>query len=207
MGKSFISIALTHFLTTPTHPTIQGINAGGGGGRSSAIRIRLRPSAGSSRRSNFLPFDDLVQTLLHELVHCVIGPHGPPFYALLDTLTRECDALRARGVGGTGAGFDAPSAGRVGGWLPRAADAAGAPVPALVRAAAADAAERRAARGAIMSRGPRTVGGGGGGWAALPPREAAARAAERRALDDVWCGGDDVVVVEEDEVIVLSDSD
>ena len=196
--------------TTLSHP--QGQNAGGGGGRALCIRIRLRPPPGSRRRrasgAGFLPFDDLVQTMLHELTHCVLGRHDAAFYALLDELSRECDAHRARGVGGMGAGFDAPSAGRIGGWRPGASDAVGAPVPALVRAAAAAAAERRAARGSIMPAGPRTVGGGGSDWARLSPREAAAAAAARRAADGVWCGGEGVVVEEEEdqgEIIVLSD--
>ena len=149
--------------------------------------------------------------MLHELTHCVICRHDAAFYTLLDELSRECDAHRARGLRGTGAGFDAPSAGRVGGWRPRASDGAGAPVPALVRAAAAAAAERRAARGSIMPAGPRTVGGGSRDRARLSPREAAAAAAARRAADEVWCGaGDGVIVVEDGEeddgaVIVLSD--
>jgi hypothetical protein len=39
-----------------------------------------------------------------------VGPHNARFYSILDGLLAECDALRARGVGGTGAGFDAPAA-------------------------------------------------------------------------------------------------
>ena len=42
------------------------------------------------------------------------------FYKLLDEITAECEELMAKGVGGTGIGFDAPSMGRLGshGWIP-----------------------------------------------------------------------------------------
>ena len=42
------------------------------------------------------------------------------FYKLLDELQTECEGLISRGISGTGAGFDGPSAGRLGShaWIP-----------------------------------------------------------------------------------------
>ena len=123
--------------------------------------------------------------MLHELVHCVRGPHDSQFYALLDELTKECDELRRKGVGGTGAGFDAPSAGRLGGGgganslLPsigRLSDHESGSGPAdarrkLLEAAARAAEERRAkaanAGSALMPSGGRKLGSGGYGTLAL----------------------------------------
>lgn len=36
------------------------------------------------------------------------------FYKLLDEITTECEELMAKGITGTGQGFDGPSAGRLG---------------------------------------------------------------------------------------------
>ena len=76
--------------------------------------------------------------MLHELVHCVVGPHNAAFYALLDSVTAECEAAVAAGTGGTGAGFDARPAGRAGARL-GAGLRAGEADPHKLRAAAAKA--------------------------------------------------------------------
>jgi hypothetical protein len=44
----------------------------------------------------------------------VISPHNAAFYKLLDELWSEAEELMDRGVSGSGQGFDAPSAGRLG---------------------------------------------------------------------------------------------
>lgn len=68
----------------------------------------------------------------------------------------------ARGISGTGAGFDAPAAGKVGGrFVGRADD-----VPAhRLRDLGAQAAEARLRRQAVMPVGPRTLGGLWPRWA------------------------------------------
>ncbi len=43
--------------------------------------------------SRFLPFEAIVGTLLHELVHNSIGPHRTPFKRLLAEITSECEIL------------------------------------------------------------------------------------------------------------------
>ncbi len=62
----------------------QGLNTNGGGGRTSEIKIRLRPHKSDS---SFFPYEHLIGTMLHELVHNVQGPHNAVFYKLLDEIT------------------------------------------------------------------------------------------------------------------------
>lgn len=47
-------------------------------------------------------------------MHVVVGPHNASFYKLLDELWGEAEDLMDRGISGSGSGFDAPSAGRLG---------------------------------------------------------------------------------------------
>lgn len=49
-----------------------------------------------------------------QLCHILIGPHNAAFYKLLDELWGEAEDLMDRGISGSGQGFDAPSAGRLG---------------------------------------------------------------------------------------------
>lgn len=62
----------------------------------------------------------------------------------------------ARGISGSGAGFDAPSAGKVGGRFTGRADEV---PPHRLRELALQAAEARRKRQAVMPTGPRTTGG------------------------------------------------
>ena len=50
--------------------TLQGLNVGGGGGSTQEIRIRLRPAG---REAEFLPYESILGTILHEVTHNVIG--------------------------------------------------------------------------------------------------------------------------------------
>ncbi|GIL44247.1 hypothetical protein Vafri_1756 [Volvox africanus] len=126
--------------------------------------------------------------MLHELVHNVRGPHDSAFYKLLDEITAECEELMARGVGGTGVGFDGPSSGRLGShaFIPLHN-----PDPGRLRDYALKAAEERAKRQRIMPSGPRRLGHGEGDGGHVQryatPAEAAAKAAERRCRDNRWC--------------------
>ena len=151
------------------------------------MRIKVRRAGGG-----FESYEHVLKVLLHELCHNEHGPHSASFYKLLDEITtarrtfalfflaastdarraQECEALIAKGQGGTGSGFDATGQklGHRGGWGVAPADA---------RSAAADAALKRARFGAVMGGGGRL--GGASAGATLTPREAAAAAAERRA--------------------------
>ncbi|KAK5799571.1 WLM domain-containing protein [Linnemannia elongata] len=160
--------------------------------------------------NTFLPWEDILGTMLHELAHNIRGPHDQQFYKALDGLNDEYDKIVASGY--TGEGFD--TAGhrlgtKHGGFGPGGVRLGGAVGAGLVtsgtRAAAVVAAERRRQMNEMMLPvGGRKLGGsggalpaGGGRVGATPkgfweqwhsPGELAAMAAERRAKDQVWCG-------------------
>ncbi|EIE22816.1 WLM-domain-containing protein [Coccomyxa subellipsoidea C-169] len=131
---------------------VWGLNIGGGGGTTKEIKLRLRESGSSA---SFLSYDFILGTMLHELVHNVHGPHNATFYALLDKINDELDEFIAKGITGTGEGFDAPSMGRLG------AGGFGGhnPSPALLRNKMLQAAEARARTGNLMQKGPHRLGG------------------------------------------------
>ncbi|CAN6573823.1 unnamed protein product [Malus baccata var. baccata] len=157
----------------PANPGLQGLNVGGG------VEIKLR-----LRRPNsdwvFYPYEQILDTMLHELCHNEHGPHNADFYRLLDEIRRECEELIAKGISGTGQGFDLPGR-RLGGFSRQA------PLSSIRQTALA-AAETRARRGALLPSGPKRLGGDSNIKAALSPVQAAAMAAERRLHDDLWCG-------------------
>ena len=168
----------------PRSANLLGLNVGGGGGRTRQIKVRVRRPPGPS--DEFFPYEDVLGTLLHELVHNVRGPHDAKFYALLDEITTECEKDMAAGVSGTGRGFDAPPAGRIGGRGPVPAHS---PDRARLREAMARAAEQRCRNCGLMLAGGQRLGGNRAAAAGLTPAQAASRAAERRQKDDVWCPG------------------
>lgn len=88
----------------------------------------------------------------------------------------------AKGITGTGQGFDLPGK-RLGGFSRQP------PLP-LLRQKALAAAENRSRLGEMLPSGPKRLGGDNSIKAALSPIQAAAMAAERRLLDDVWCGSE-----------------
>lgn len=162
----------------PRNPALLGLNIGAG----QEIRIRLRKPG---RENEFLPYESLVGTMLHELTHNEHGPHDAKFYKLLDEITKECEELMAKGISGTGQGFDAPGQ-RLGGYFHN-------PPDSRMRQAALAAAEKRARTGSLMPSGPRRLGGDSVIMQALSPIQAAAMAAERRLRDDLWCAAPDTV--------------
>lgn len=80
----------------PPEHNLLGLNIGGG----QKICLRLR-YPGDERQ--FLPLDNVVDTMLHELVHIVQGPHDEVFHKLWNTLRDEHEALARKGY--TGEGF------------------------------------------------------------------------------------------------------
>ncbi|XP_052180701.1 DNA-dependent metalloprotease WSS1-like isoform X2 [Diospyros lotus] len=157
----------------PTNPSLLGLNIGGG----TEVKLRLRMP---NNELNFLPYNQILDTMLHELCHNDHAPHNTQFYNLLDEIRKECEELMAKGITGTGRGFDLPGR-RLGGFSRQP------PLP-LLRQNALAAAESRARRGALLPSGPRHIGGDSSIMSALSPIQAAAMAAERRLLDEVWCG-------------------
>lgn len=80
----------------PEHPNLLGLNYG----RGKKICLRLRYAGDISQ---FLPFEQVLDTMLHELSHNVHGPHDAKFHALWDQLRDEHEALAIKGY--TGEGF------------------------------------------------------------------------------------------------------
>ncbi|KAK6338462.1 hypothetical protein TWF730_002525 [Orbilia blumenaviensis] len=64
------------------------------------IQLRLRQSYDSKV---FLPYESVVQTMLHELTHCVHGPHDEKFWQMFRSLQGELETLKYTGY--TGEGF------------------------------------------------------------------------------------------------------
>ncbi|KAI9229949.1 MAG: WLM domain-containing protein [Piptocephalis tieghemiana] len=93
---------LVEFL--PRNVNLLGVNVNHG----QEIRLRLRPSKSTT---TFLPYEDILGTLLHELAHIVHGPHNAAFHSLLGTLLRETEELMmAKGV--QGVSWDTAGSGR-----------------------------------------------------------------------------------------------
>ncbi|KAM5579938.1 DNA-dependent metalloprotease WSS1-like [Rosa sericea] len=158
---------------SPANPALQGLNIGGG----AEVKLRLRRP---NNEWDFYPYEQILDTMLHELCHNEHGPHNADFYNLLDEIRRECEELMGKGITGTGQGFDLPGR-RLGGFSRQ-------PPPSSLRQTALAAAESRARRGALLPSGPKRLGGDSNIKAALSPIQAAAMAAERRLHDDLWCG-------------------
>ncbi|WOL08595.1 hypothetical protein Cni_G17348 [Canna indica] len=157
----------------PANPSLLGLNVGGG----VEVKIRLRRP---NRDWDFLPFEQVLDTMLHELCHNKHGPHNAAFYKLWDELRKECEELVSKGITGTGQGFDAPGR-RLGGFSRQ-------PPVSSLRETAAAAAAKRARLGDLLPSGPNRLGGNSEIMSALSPIQAAAMAAERRMYDDIWCG-------------------
>ncbi|GME64649.1 Zinc finger RanBP2-type protein [Neofusicoccum parvum] len=84
---------LAEFL--PPQNNLLGLNVNQG----QTIFIRLRHAVDPKQ---FLPYDSLVDTLLHELTHIKWGPHDKNFHKLWDELREEYYALKRQGYTGEG---------------------------------------------------------------------------------------------------------
>jgi hypothetical protein len=69
-SQGHIRQALLFALQTQTN--LLGLNVGGGGGHTREVKVRLRPARDPE---SFLPYESVLHTMLHELVHNVRGPH------------------------------------------------------------------------------------------------------------------------------------
>ncbi|OIT20690.1 PREDICTED: DNA-dependent metalloprotease WSS1 [Nicotiana attenuata] len=168
----------------PKRPALLGLNVGAG------IHVKLR-----LRRPNndeqFYPYNEVLDTMLHELCHNTHGPHNASFYRLWDEIRKECEDLMTKGISGTGEGFDLPGI-RLGGLFPQ-------PSISSLRQTAAAAAENRARLKSLLPSGPRRLGGDRSIKSALTPIQAAAMAAERRLQDNIWCGSESCDLSDIDE--------
>lgn len=61
--------------------------------------LNQRPRCSSILHTgNFYPFENVLDTLLHELVHNEIGPHNAKFFEKWDELRAECEKLIRAGA-------------------------------------------------------------------------------------------------------------
>ncbi|MBA0752137.1 hypothetical protein Gogos_001003 [Gossypium gossypioides] len=65
----------------PNNPALLGLNVGAG----IHVKLRLRRP---NRDWDFYPFDQVLDTMLHELCHNAHGPHNASFYKLWDELRK-----------------------------------------------------------------------------------------------------------------------
>ncbi|KAI3727397.1 hypothetical protein L1987_67211 [Smallanthus sonchifolius] len=158
----------------PSNPALLGLNVNGG----QEVKLRLRTQY---NELEFFPYHQILDTMLHELCHNQYGPHNADFYNLLDEIRKECEELMAKGITGTGQGFDLRGKRLGGGGFTRQ------PPLSSLRQKALAAAETRVQRGALLPSGPKRLGGDSGLRDVLTPIQAAAMAAERRLHDDLWC--------------------
>jgi DNA-dependent metalloprotease WSS1 len=80
----------------PSDTSLLGLNTN----RGQKISLRLRHAGDENQ---FLPIEQVIDTMLHELAHNVHGPHDQHFHALWDKLRDEHQALVMKGY--TGEGF------------------------------------------------------------------------------------------------------
>ncbi|KAH8596760.1 zinc ion binding protein-like protein [Bisporella sp. PMI_857] len=80
----------------PDQTNLLGLNEN----RGQRILLRLRYAGDQNQ---FLPLEQVVDTMLHELSHNVHGPHDAKFHALWEQLRSEYEGLLAKGY--TGEGF------------------------------------------------------------------------------------------------------
>uniref|UniRef100_A0ACD5Y1F3 Uncharacterized protein n=1 Tax=Avena sativa TaxID=4498 RepID=A0ACD5Y1F3_AVESA len=173
---------------SPKNPRLLGLNVN----RGVEVKLRLRPAG---RDHDFVPYEQVLDTMLHELAHIARGPHDAQFYKLWDELRKECEELVSKGITGPGQGFDGAGR-RLGGFSIH-------PPPPSLRQATLSAAQKRARNGALFPSGPRKLGGNNDIMSALSPVQAAAMAAERRMQDDLWCGSHDPSGIDDSEDVVI----
>ena len=82
MKRSWRVVIVKEFI--PRNDRLLGVNVN----RGMEVRIRLREGKNSTR---LFPFEDIVGTLLHELVHNKFGRHDKFFYDLLVEIKIECE--------------------------------------------------------------------------------------------------------------------
>ncbi|XP_071731977.1 DNA-dependent metalloprotease WSS1-like [Rutidosis leptorrhynchoides] len=161
----------------PSNPALLGLNVNGG----EEVKLRLRRQ---NNEWDFFSYEQILDTMLHELCHNQFGPHNADFYNLLDEIRKECEELMAKGITGGGQGFDLRGK-RLGGYSRQ-------PPLSSLRQKALSAAENRVKRGSLLPSGPKRVGGDSSMRDVLTPVQAAAMAAERRLHDDLWCASQQV---------------
>ncbi|CAA0814016.1 zinc ion binding [Striga hermonthica] len=168
----------------PKNPNLLGLNVGHG------IHVKLRLRRAKSDL-DFLPFHEVLDTMLHELCHNAHSAHNASFYKLWDELRKECEDLIYKGISGEGRGFDLPGR-RLGGTSRK-------PLSSL-RQSVLTAAQNRARLASLMPSGPKKIGGDRTIMKTLNPAQAAVMGAEKRMRDNIWCGSEFGNVLGEDDM-------
>lgn len=65
----------------PSNPSLLGLNVGGG----AEVKLRLRRP---NNEWDFFPYEQILDTMLHELCHNEFGPHNADFYNRLDEIRK-----------------------------------------------------------------------------------------------------------------------
>ncbi|RYH20682.1 hypothetical protein EON65_22705, partial [archaeon] len=169
----------------PKQAGLLGMNINGG----SKIMIRLREHENNNM---FLPWESLLGTLVHELVHIEIGPHSFEFYKLIDELWDEVqkDIISGRSSATSTSNFWSESKGHKLG---------GSSFTVITRDLAAQAATRRQNNGQTGS-GYCLGGGRHQARGVMSSKELMAQAAERRMQDRQSCS--DTLAAEEQREII-----
>lgn len=156
------------------HGEVLGMNQNSG----QVVFLRLRQKAAGSQEliDAFLPEDDIVYTMLHELAHNVRGPHDDEFFRILKGLEEDWYELRRKGSL-PGQGFWTP------GNLLGAGHGRDLPLP-MARRQAAEKAEERQKRQKMLQGGGRL---GGQVQTARSAADLAREAAERRIKMEGGC--------------------
>lgn len=152
----------------PNESNLLGLNVN----RGQKILLRLRYPGD---RNQFLPVEQVTDTMLHELSHIVHGPHDAKFHALWDQLRDEHEALIRKGYTGEGFLSDGHKLGGRGRIPPHEA-----------RRLARVAAEKRR----VLSAGSGQKLGGAAPRPGEDIRNVIARAAERRNRALQGCGNE-----------------
>ncbi|GJU95455.1 DNA-dependent metalloprotease WSS1-like protein [Tanacetum coccineum] len=129
-------------MRSPSNPALLGLNVNGG----QEVKLRLRRQ---NNEWDFFPYEQILDTMLHELCHNQFGPHNADFYNLLDEIRKECEGLMAKGITGSGQGFDLRGK-RLGGYSRQ-------PPLSSLRQKALSAAENRVQRGTLLPSGPKRL--------------------------------------------------
>ena len=147
-----------------------------------SIFIRLRPDRD---KNSFLPWGDLLGTMVHELTHIGIGSHSADFYKLMDEIYDEVE--KDAGAKGT---EKKSIAGAI--FMTKSHRLGGEPVPPRTSSSktAYDAAFKRLQNTGRSASSGQKLGGTAIVLSSLTPanrRQLAAYAADRRLKDDLWC--------------------
>lgn len=77
----YFSLPCETLKCSPANPALQGLNIGGG----AEVKLRLRRP---NNEWDFYPYEQILDTMLHELCHNEYGPHNADFYKLLEEIRR-----------------------------------------------------------------------------------------------------------------------